>query len=213
MRALLAIALVFGMAVMSQAATITLTVEADEVAKTWEAFAKVDGGSDNDGISSIWFDVTADGDLAITGSTLELPRGFDGAQMWGFTVSRNDGANGMGLRGGLVTTSVGDAVVTDFGVAAGSMTNIIGTMGPDSWSVPALIASGTYDGEAGNIYVDTRNGVVNLLDNNRNHAQSGQVFDEQKVIGGSVSVPVPEPSTFVLLGLAGLGLFAVRRRR
>ena len=213
----LGVLFIAGTALVSQATTVTLDIEAD--AGAWSVYAEV--SDDNDGLCSFIIDVVGSGGASVTSSTMEAPFGFDTVQfaMFGF-ATRNDGSLGIGIYAGQPSMYGGDPdpegldtlVLKDVGISAG---------GPHfgvSWAAPVLLASGTYEcAGPGELTVDVGDGYINVLDSdwtgpgNVSHTvdtENGEIIPDSVEVSGGVVIP--EPAT---LGLLGLALIPLIRRK
>ncbi len=209
----LGVLFIAGAAVVAQANTVTLDIEAGGGA--WQVYADVSG--DNNGLSSFIIDVVGSGGASVTGSTMEAPFGFDTVQfgLFGFE-NRNDGSLGIGIYAGQPTMYGGlpdpegldTLVLKDVGISAGSH---YGT----TWDAPVLLASGTYEcAGPGELTVDVGDGQFNVLDSD--WTGPGNVHKDPEVVPDSVDVcgvVIPEPAALSLLVLGGIGAMLRRGRR
>ena len=201
---------VFGLAASSEASLVTLDIQAN--AGAWQVYADV--SLDSEGLASMALDVTADGGLAISGSTNEAPKGFDLGAMtnWGFDNLRSDGTLGIGIDVGQKTIYSGvndpnkDALVLlDVGQMAGSRSNAPFAPDPITWAAHVLLASGTYSGTVGTLYVV---GSGNTLDSVGSWEGPGNV---STATWEGDSVYIPEPATLAVLALGGLAMLMRKR--
>ena len=151
-----------------QAAPIDTNVLLDIQAAdgTWQVFGQIDDATTNAGIAGLEIDVWGTGGAEVTGSKLELPKGFSGVNFaaFGFSTLPQDGVNGKGIGGGQDTIG-GINVLIGIGLTAGVSDPDLTQGGvPDEWDVPVLIASGTYSGSTGELHVAMPGGSqFNLL--------------------------------------------------
>ena len=201
---------VFGLAASSEAAIITLDIQAE--AGAWQVYGDV--SLDCEGLASMGLDVTADGGLAVTGSTNESPRGYDAgaSAFYGFDNFRSNGTLGMDIDAGQKTIYSGgtdpvkDALVLlDIGQLPGSRANTPFVPDPITWAAHVLLASGTYSGTVGTLYVV---GNGNTLNSGSPWTGPGNV---SPATWEGDSVYIPEPATLAVLALGGLAM--LRRRR
>ena len=199
----------------AQAAIVTLDLQLDTVAETWQVYALITGGSE--GLSDFGLNVVGSGGAVVTGSTNKAPTAtnFDGSEVtqYGFYDMRSNGVNGVGIVANQPSIYPGvndpakDALVLkDVGISAGSQAgNLISAV----WAVPVLLAEGTYFGDLGTI-VAAGAGTWNLLEDG--WAGPGHLEPASGVLSGSVQIgEVPEPATMSLLVIGGLAL--LRRKR
>ena len=194
-------ALVFSALPMAAAwsAQLSLSVQRP-VDGQWQVFGLLSNNTDNDGLASLIINVTGNGELAITGSTCQLPAGIhywlNGGQVQsqyvGFNEFRSDGTTGIGIRAGQRTTALDRIVLTDVGYAAGIYPGdqTGQNLGPEwiSWTSPVLIASGIYSGTWGTFTANLGNGQVNVLDENRDPNLTGQVHKIESVLSGQLQI-------------------------
>ena len=198
---------VFGLAASSEAAIVTLDITG--AGGSWQVYADV--SLDSEGLASMGLDVTADGGLAITGSSNETPISDSGFDLWGFYSFRADGANGIGIDAGQPTLYSGEndptkdaRVLQGIGQVPGNQVDPI-TQNLISWDAHVLLASGTYSGSEGTLYVS---GNGNTLDSGSPWTGPGHV---STATWEDDSYFVPEPVTLAVLALGGLAAL-IRRR-
>lgn len=209
-KVLLSLIVVVAMAAVANASVATLSIEADQVAKTWNAYISV---PDTAGLSSFVIDVKGIGGVTVTGSGMLAEYSYvtnpvSGKMgMNGFNLSITEGVNGIGIGAGQVTA---------YNSAGG-----VNVPASDAWviqncgnSTPYLVASGTYSGDLGGLDVIVQPGsFVNTLNSGSPWTGPGHVSGASSVVPGHVDIGVvPEPATLSLLVLSGVGML-IRRRR
>ena len=194
-------ALVFSALPMSVARSAQLSLSVQRPATgQWQVYGLLSNNTDNDGLASLIINVTGSGELAITGSTCQLPAGIhywlDGggvqSQYVGFNEFRSDGSAGIGIRAGQRTAALDKIVLTDVGYSAGSYPGdqTGQNLGPTwiAWASPVLIASGTYSGTWGTFTASLGNGQVNVLDEARDPNLAGGVHKLESVLSGQLQI-------------------------
>jgi hypothetical protein len=181
------------------AAVLTLSIQTDD-ASTWQLFGQLDSPGEHEGIAGIGVDVWGTGGAEVTSSLLELPRGFSGTRFvpFGFGLFPADGANGMGIGGAQDTLSGTQYVLPNIGLEGGQEPDLSAGGAPDIWTVPVLIASGTYSGQGTQgalLHADLSPGspLVLLPDGYVGGATAGveglSLAAEKNVGGGGVGTP------------------------
>ncbi|KKK52518.1 hypothetical protein LCGC14_3104120, partial [marine sediment metagenome] len=158
-----------------------------------------------------------------------------GAATWGFGEARSDGTTGLqiasnqpSIYGGANAPNDADsdwAVLQGIGLESGDrndefwtpQTGLVST--PVSWEADVLLASGTYEGVNGWIHVsggtenDNTAGWNVLAVSSKGDWVGPGLIDPPAAVNGDSVYIVPEPTTFVMLAIASLGLLLLRRRR
>jgi hypothetical protein len=206
--ALLALVTATGQAV--QAAIVSLDIQVNEAAKTYNVFASIDDPA-SDGLASFIIDVLGLGGVSITSGNMVAPSTFTSPTVFtGFTQFASNGAssgtNWLGITATQDTFTPGSAntrTVRNYGVGT-----------------PVLLASGTYAGTAGSLTaqlsIDTTPPIsvftFNLLPDGWTGGQA--TVAATSVTSDSFSLTaVPEPSTLAAAGVVIVGGLLVRRRQ
>jgi len=190
--------------ISAQAATVSLNVALNTVAKTYEVFATINGASD--GLASFSIDVIGAGGATVNTSVNKAPRVIDfngNGDNSGFALFRTNGTTSstskLDLRASQDTTQT-DPGFFIFGV---------GTTAP---YLPVLLASGAYTGTVGTLTAQLHPGnSFNLFP--ADFEPGGSTVAATSVIPGSANLAVPEPATCVLAALGGIMALTIRRRR
>jgi|GEM_PF-4275597 len=202
-RAFLVLLALTAMVATSQAATITLDLQLNKVAKTYEVFATVDGPSK--GLASFSIDILGAGGAAVTSSLLQVPRPFDAdlGEFIGFTLLRSNGAtsgtNRTGVRASQDTTASDPAfLIFDVGVATPYL--------------PVKLASGSYTGALGTLTAKVTTGnFFNLFP--QDYTLGSNTVAATSVIPAVASVPEPATMALMAMGVAMVGAVRLGRRR
>jgi hypothetical protein len=190
--------------ISAHAATVSLNVALNTVAKTYEVFATINGASD--GLASFSIDVIGAGGATVNTSVNKAPRviDFNGAgDNSGFALFRTNGSTSgtskVDIRASQDTTQT-DPGFFIFGV---------GTTAP---YLPVLLASGAYTGTVGTLTAQLHPGnSFNLFP--AGFQPGGSTVAATSVIPGTANLAVPEPATCVLAALGGIMALTIRRRR
>ncbi|HEY2837612.1 MAG TPA: PEP-CTERM sorting domain-containing protein [Pirellulales bacterium] len=190
-------------AATARAATVSLDIELNKVAKTYQVFATVNGSSE--GLASFDIDVVGAGGATATKATLQAPRVFDNGlgDFTGFSAFRNNGAASGTSWVGIVASQ--DTTQTDPGY-------YIFNVGVASPYLPVLLASGTYSGTVGTLTAQLHSGnTFNLFP--QGFSPGGSTFAATSVLPSTAAL-VPEPATVAMLatGIIMLGAAGYRRR-
>lgn len=207
------------------AAIVNLTLTVNTTNNTWQAFETSSGTTPTSGLAGLQFDVVGSGGVAVTSSLNRLPFGADdeiGAT--GYSTLRANGAAGLAIRGYQPTTYTVDSTGTAYSIYTGvglqAETVNVGNSGgsPTNRALtnPVLIASGAFTGTNGSLTISSDPTLTTLLPSPMPAATTIgtpiATFSPDSVVGQSVAVGTPEPTSLALLGLGGLGLLARRRQ-
>ena len=174
-------------ATTASATTVSLDLQLNKVAKTYEVFATIDGPSK--GLASFSIDIVGAGGAAVTTSTLQVPRPFDAdlGEFTGFTLLRSNGATSGSGRTGVRASQ--DTTASDLAF-------LIFDVGSASPYLPVKLASGSYTGTLGTLTAKVTSGnFFNLFP--VTYTLGSNTFAASSVAPAVASVP--EPSTGALL--------------
>lgn len=187
------------------AQTVQLTLTIDPSAHTWAAYEQNSDPAGTSGLHGLSFDVVGAGGATVTSSAVALPAGSDadlGAT--GFTVFRDNGAVGVGItafQANALRASAADATVTNVFTGLGNTAGTIHTgsgTGTVSVGKPALLATGTYAGDAGTITISGDPTLATLLPASLPPPAPGgapfATFSPDEVAGQTVAVAAPQES-------------------
>ncbi len=195
---------------LAAAGTVTVTLDLT-TAGQFKILAQ-DSTGDNAGIASYGFvlqgPVTGVDNATINTAAANGPGGIGSA---GFTLLRSPDSDLTQVAGSQDTIS-GPNMIYGFGQTASSLsakgiTSFINPVEGDNWSVPAVIATGTYNAAQGKVSINQTafDTFVNIFTSSTGKGVEGAQLS-------FVTVEIPEPATIGLLGLALVGGLGLRRR-
>ena len=180
---------------------LNFSLQVDQGAQTWQAFAQLnDPGNLSAGLGGLDFNVLGTGGISVTSSVFELPQPteFDGGSGFfqkGFKVFRNNGTNGLGMRGSQDNISNAlsplgsgnDAILAGVGEMPVVETNL--TLPDTNIAFPALIASGSYTANgSGTLDIEGFSVSTTLLPTTGFTNQSFATFSPDAVNGDSIFI-------------------------
>ena len=203
----LIVAIAFGYIVLSPLdaqVTVELTLDVDPATATWEAYVNIlDPNNATLGLSGIIINVLGDGGVSVISSLNELSRPVETDDFVnffgkGFGLFRSDGTlsagdvNDIGAAqdrvSNIIYTSGRDKILTHFGLAP--MIEDNGILPSTSFTIPALIASGTYDmTAAGSLSIDGSPPMTTLIPPSYTNGQNYATFNPNQVTGMTIDLP------------------------
>ena len=194
----------------AQAAIVSLDIQVNEAAKTYNVFASIDDPA-SDGLASFIVDILGLGGVNITSGTMAAPFTFTSPSVFtGFTQFTSDGQ----ISG---TNWLGITASQDTITPVSSNTRTVRNYGVGT---PVLLATGTFTGTAGTLTaqlsIDTTPPIsvytFNLLPDAWTGGQA--TVAATSVVSDSFALaPIPEPSTLAAASLFVVGGLLLRRRQ